>query len=1040
MNYKINWANIKNGYKGFETLAVKYVQIEYASNFSHTGDTRDGNKDAVLEKEVYTIILGYQPSLNGCEEWWMEAKYSESKNVLPRYRLDATLVSAILKGNVGRIIFVTNMNIQSQTINDIRQAIIGVTACKEVNFCTRNTLEYWLYQHLNILQDFFPDYRDEPVELDDLMLIENIKYYSAMDIKYTFQESLRILELEQIYRADFTIFSKTIQDVSLKPNCYLQGIRIVRPKKFVLEKGINNIQFYFMLKENYGYRRRKKKQEHNLLPEPAFLLGSLQVVSEGKVAVNKQTLANYEIASQKNMEQNICNFFRQSKGTNLYCLYGQSGVGKSYVLSNYISLQDHSDWYCLYCEMSGNYQRDLKNLVDCINYIYFPYLPSDGITVDYLKNVENNNFLPPFYLKIIAFQDDVEQLSKLFIKYITESITLFPQKLYINQRQIIVDNIHKASITVQNVLYKIAAEQSMLKTPFQFIFSGQWIQHTDVYTQLCTIMNVTEKELRITVDDCLSLLPSQIYDPKLKNFLESSPLFSNIIELLLFSVYLHDHNKTIQSFEDFQILYHLFFTDNIMDLYIKHLFDNAIKNDEKAARFCNQVYWNTLGMPRTDTAEEHKLLCCHVVKLDATAQRVIPYHDLYTKCYRKNYVYNQLSEIPLIQLLEYGKFQDIKFVADKLHEQYKQKNYLLVYYTLEPIFKDGSSIYRNQMDDTTYFTLFYDFAHACAFCSIDFSGYKLFEQIYLDTKKLYNPTPQIQLIHNAALWEMTNSTFESLNYEQALILCKELLEDTKRLVACGIMEGKTEKDSVRYHNANVIQSIIKSEMLEKDSRVFFQNSEQQMIDYKKEKRLWSFRVRYSLTIMQQNSQEALQLLQKCHNYYETLNNKSEKYYLWSTFYISYIKMITSKESSIRYQEESQALSTLEKVKDIFFNDYRKMLYGISMYLYYCNRKEEADLYLLRDCHVLRDKRPRLKGFEHLILALRHIMEKENLPALEELQKAYTIFKHIPSYGNLIKHNIELIESNLQKIYSQIEYYLGGTLERDTYYLDVRGCW
>lgn len=1040
MSYKIDWANIKNGYKGFESLAVKYVQTEYDSNFSHTKDTRDGNKDAVLEKEVYTIVLGYQSSSNANEEWWMEAKYSESKLIVPRYRLDATLVSAILKGNVGRIIFVSNMNIQSQTINDIRQAIVDVTLCKDVNFCTRNTLEYWLYQHQNILQHFFPDYHNEPIELDDLMIIENIKYYSAMDIHYTFQENLRVLDLERVYRADFTVFSKTVQNVNLKPNHYLKGIKFVGSKKIVLQQGINSIQFYFMLKANYGYNSNKKKQEHNLLPEPAFLLESLQIVSEGKVAVNEQSLANYKIASQQEMEQCIRDFFRQSNSTNLYYLYGQSGVGKSHVLSNYITSKDHSGCYCLYCEMSGDYQRDLHSLVDCINYIYFPYLPSDSISTEYLKNVDNNNYIPPYYLKIIAFRDDVEQMSKLFVKYITESITLFPQKLYVNQRLIIIDNIHKASGTVINVLYKIAAEQAMLKAPFQFIFSGQWIQHTDVYAKLCTIANVTEKELRITVNDCLKLLPDQAYSQELEDFLESSSLFSNIVELLLFSLYIRDHNKTIQSFEDLQILYHLFFTENMLDVYIKHLFDNAVKNDKKAAQFCNQVYWNISGMPRTDTEEEHKLLCCHVVKLDATAQRIIPYHDIYSKCYRKNYAYDQLSEIPFIQLLEYGKYTDIKSVADKLHEQFRQKKYITVYYTLEPIFKDGSSIYRNRMDDTTYFILFLDYSRACAFCSIDFSGYKIFEQIYNETKNLHRPTSQIQLIHNAALWELANSTFESLDYKRAVLLCNELVEDTKRLIKYGIMEGKSEKDSVRYHNANVIQSIIKSELFEIDNNSFFQNSEQQMIDHKMDNRLWSFRVRYSLTLMQQDVDKALCLLQECFNHYETLNDTDEKYYLWSSFYISYLKMITSRDAAIRYQEESKALSTLEQVKNNFFNDYRKMLYGLVLYLYYCNRKKEADSYLLEDCHVLRNKRPRLKGFENLIYALRHIMEKQNLLALEELQKAYAIFGKIPSYANLIKHNIDLIESDCQKTYSRIEYYLGGILEKNTYYLDIRGCW
>lgn len=1042
MKYKINWKNIKNSYKGFESLAVKYVQMEYDSNFIHTGDTRDGNKDAVSEKETYTVILGYQASPNSAEEWWMEAKYSESKDILPRYRLDATLVSAILKGNVGRIIFVTNMNIQSQTITDIRQAIIGSTICKEVNFCTRHILEYWLFQNPDILSEFFSDYKNENIDLDNLILIDNIKYYSAPEINYAYKENLRVLDLEQTYRADFTVFSKSIQTLNLHPDHSLRGIKILNPHEFVLQNGVNNLQFSFMLKANYGYKSTKKQKEHRLLPEPIFRLGTQQVISECSVVVNKPMFANFEISSQKNMEKKISDFFIKSEkheGPALFYLYGQSGVGKSRVLNNYISSKKHAPFPCFFCEMTGGYQQDLKSLIDCINYIYFPFLPSDGITAEYLNHIENNNYFPPFYKEIITFRDDEKQLSQIMVKYISENIVLFPKRLYVNQRQIIIDNIHKATNTLINVLYKIVIELSYIKAPFRLIFSGQWIQHTSIYTKLCATIKTEDGNLKITSEDCLDLLPNKITDVKLEDYLKSNQLFSNVIELLLFSVYLREHNESIQDFGTFQIMYHLFFRENIMDVYLKRLFDQAVSNDEDTFQLCNEVYWNIQGISRTDTAEERKLLCYHVVKLDSTAQRIIPYHDLYAKCYRKNYICQQLSNIPFIQLLESGNYPDMKSMADKLHAEYKRQNYILVYYTLEPLFKDESSFYRNLMDDTTYFTLFHDFAHSCAFCSIDYSGGKLFMQIYNETKLLYNPTPQIQLIHNAALWELTNSTFESLNYVQALNLCNELLEDTKRLVKYGIITG-TEEDSVRYHNANVIKSMIKSEMQEEDNEKFFKESEQKMINGNKEGRLWSFRVRYSLTLMQQDPQKALQLLEKCRKYYATLDNKSEKYYLWSCFYISYIKMIIDENSSIRHQEEKKALSTLEKMKDSFFNDYRKMLYGIVLYLYYCNRKDEADLYLLKDCYVLREKRPRLKGFEHLILALRHILEKENLAALDELKKAYIIFKHIPSYNKLIEHNINLIETNNQKVFTQIKYYLGGVMERNTYYLDIRGCW
>lgn len=1041
MKYKINWKNIKNGYKGFEALAVKYVQTEYDSRFSHTKDTRDGNKDAVLEDEIYTIILGYQSIDNSIEEWWMEAKYTESKSVLPRYRLDATLVSAILKGNVRRLFFVTNTNISSQVVNDIRQAIIGTTICKEVNFCMRNTLEYWLYQNTDILIDFFPEYNNTLIELENLILVDKVKYYTGTKINCVFKENLHVLDLGQVYRAEFTVFSSDSVIFNLQADQRLQGIKLITSRKLTLQKGINNIQFDFYLKENYGYKSKKKNHEHMLLPEPAFRLGTVQIISDDNVVVNKTPLTKYELSTQKNVKKEIVDFFSKSNktdGTSLFYLHGQSGTGKSYILNNYLDYKGNTTCPCFYCEMSGNYSHDLKNVIDFINYIYFPFIPSKSITADYLDQFTKDNYIPTVYKQIIRLRDSEEELSMLFSKYISQNISLFPQKLYINQRQMIVDNIHKTSSIIVNVFYKIVVEQSMINAPLQIIFSGQWIQYTEIYFKLSSTVRIKEKELCITVDDCLSILPCHTFEDKLKNYLNSNLLFSNIVEILMFSLYLHEHDKNIQDFETFQILYHLYFLENIMDLYIKRLFDNALSYDEDASALCNQIYWNSCGILRTDSKAERRLLCYHIVKLDVAAQRVVPYNDLYTKCYRKNYMCNQLLEIPFVQLLETGNYTNIKAVASKLHEAYQEKNYILVYYTLEPIYINASA-YNNLLDETTYYTLFQDFAHSCTFCSIDYSGGKLFERIYNETKLLYNPSQQIRLIHNAALWELTNSTFESLNYEQALVYCDELLNDTKYLVECGIIKSVAE-DGVRFHNANVIKSMIKSELQEADCDSFFELTEQKMLAYHNADRLWSFRVRYSLTIMQRDSHNALYLLQQCQQYYESHNKTNEKSYLWSCFYISYIKMITNPDPISRYQEETNALNVMEKMKDSFFNDYRKMLYGLVLYLYYCNRKEEAELFLLKDCYVLREKRPRLKGFEHLIFALRYIIDEKNHSALEELKEAFTIFKHIPSYSNLIKHNIALIETQHLLITDKIKYYLGGKMESDIYYLDIRGCW
>ena len=79
------------------------------------------------------------------------------------------------------------MNVSSQVANDIRQAIIGTTVCNQVNFCTRNTLEFWLYQNIDILADFFLDYNGDKVELESLMIVENIKYFTCQDICYSYK-------------------------------------------------------------------------------------------------------------------------------------------------------------------------------------------------------------------------------------------------------------------------------------------------------------------------------------------------------------------------------------------------------------------------------------------------------------------------------------------------------------------------------------------------------------------------------------------------------------------------------------------------------------------------------------------------------------------------------------------------------------------------------------------------------------------------------------------------------------------------------------
>ena len=131
----INWETIVDGFRGFEKLALEFVEENEPQNgcsWKPTKETRDGNHDAILAREVsdtpkpdFAVFVGYA---NNVDVWWMEAKYSaeatQENSIISRYRLDATIVSAILSRNISKIIFVTNLEIASKTIADIRKALI----------------------------------------------------------------------------------------------------------------------------------------------------------------------------------------------------------------------------------------------------------------------------------------------------------------------------------------------------------------------------------------------------------------------------------------------------------------------------------------------------------------------------------------------------------------------------------------------------------------------------------------------------------------------------------------------------------------------------------------------------------------------------------------------------------------------------------------------------------------------------------------------------------------------------------------------------
>ena len=346
MIISVQWEQIKKGYSGFENLARKYVELNYPNPaWKKTKETRDGNKDATA------IFYGYQKNGWSKEKWWMEAKYSTKTDIITRYRLDSTIVSAIIEKNVRRIIFVTNIAIRAKTINDIRTAIYNAIQCDDIIFVTKFTLEYWLSANPSLYRQYFvcPDCNEELlIAVPDNVVIQNIEFYSEISNKLTFKEPLKELETDRIYIGYFEVFSSKKTSFPLRIKEKRKGIRILSGNLASLEPGENSVEFKLKIEKDYDTVLNEGK------PIPVFMLGNMEIVSRQYITIVKNFRKCIKLPCQESVLNQLSKDYNMFTHSRSYCfsfVKGLSGVGKSYILERFMSehLTEKEDVFFLIC-------------------------------------------------------------------------------------------------------------------------------------------------------------------------------------------------------------------------------------------------------------------------------------------------------------------------------------------------------------------------------------------------------------------------------------------------------------------------------------------------------------------------------------------------------------------------------------------------------------------------------------------------------------------------------------------------------------------
>ncbi len=1038
MKNALDWRKIKGGFSGFEKLAFLYVKKNFKnSSWGETSKTRDGNKDAVA------VVVGYQSDAIKEQQWWMEAKYSNETINLTRYRLDATIVSAILEKNVTKIIFITNVIIKPKTIADLRMSLSLATGYDDIKFVCKYDLEYWLFQNQQYMPQFFEP-EDCIFDLPELFIINHAEYYySAMEV-LTFKESLQFLQKNTTYRMFFSLYSPTEIKSKIIPNPSLNGIKILSDKNVQINPSENRLMVDFKLTEKFPGKRKKIYNS-----EPLFYVEGQPINSEKLITVSDNPREYILLEYQEKILEKLKISLRAFKTKHSFTLQeitGTSGSGKSYIVSKFLQLKDCIKNGVYYFEFSNSSADNLIALLNLVLYIHFPYLDAEDIDINYLNDLNCTNYVSICLKKMVQYRTDFEKLNNILAN-MHNADEIFPVSLYINFRIIILDNVQKLKKVEKDFLFNIIQGLYDHNAPVFILIIEQNSLQGMLYNKLFETIPLTRLNCQLETYDILKYLREQpnfcIMNDNLMNY---QILFPNVIDLIMYLNYLKDIKEEVRCTDDFYLSYHTFINSDLADTYMLDMFNKLFSEYENARIYCDIIFWSEYGYSQNELSKDviiiiRKLLSQNLIKYNSNGD-IIPCHDIYRTFYQKHFKplspdfmksNHGLTEITAMISSNLFSNNQIYDYSKKIRELIKNQKFYTVNYILEGLFQsqDCATI-QNQIGIELYYELYILYAVSNTNISKSSSGKELFEKIFNQTQSSSNI--RIMRVHEEATWELINSYYDSLMFDEANKKIRELILTLKRLKKFGGLYGNFT-NNIRYYDVITIKSLIEVDTDFTNHYNFFIQRYELMIKNKFDYRAETYSVRYAQTIMRCMPSEALRLFKSAMLEIKRKRGNSDKYYLWSAF--GYYYML------ITFQNDFTVLSELtavhEQLKTNYYNDYRKKIFGLATLYFQIGDIAQGNQYILSDAYVKREMRPRQKAFYYETMALNEVLQKNYSNACDLLRKAEYIFAELPNYKNIIQHNINILEKGS---FSQnsIEYSFEKDLSESVYYLDPRCIW
>lgn len=1031
---KFDWSHIKEGFRGFEKLAYQYVKSEFPTSFQweKTKETRDGNKDACA------IIIGYQANGMSSEQWWMEAKYSTQTQILSRYRLDATIVSAILEENVTNIIFVTNVSLSTKTMIDIRTALFNATVCREVHFATKNTLEYWLDRNQKIFKKFFYKKDRDCLKLPSFFIIEEMEFFSAVSKRLSFYESLKELCTDIPYYAYCSVFSSEERTIELHAP---EGIIISSFTPLQITTGETQLVINFQFSKEY-------LNEFDKTGKLFFNINGFDILSKYNISLIERTDIHLNIRSQQvilnSLKDSMMKFKRNSQKQ--FCaLKGNSGIGKSFVLMQLIKPENIATENIFFGEFTDDNIYNLKLVINLMIYLLFPFMYPKDIDSNFIDGFSKNNYISDFMKDVIMYYDSPDQLVSM-IHTLGSGKCILPPHLSINRRLIILDNMQKAVAESITLLNQILLELYNQQAPVFAIMSGQpSFFESSSFQGLYSQCAISMFQYSITFADMLEIIQDKL-DFELhiaEGFYETN--FPSVIEILYFAKYLGELDHAVTNMKEFLVACKIFLSGDYKEEYILKLFHTAFEQHPLAQPLCNRIYWSMNGISANHLNEQEKecipvLRRNNLVKYNLDLQ-IVPYHDLYQDYYRKHYrrtgnvgtiinddYYGTLYDS---LLFSYDRNTIDKAVAE-IEDLSNAGKFYSVLYILEQIFEqENLDDFKSRLGAAAYYRLYLLYALGVTNESRKRSGREVFLVIVKETEGSSNP--DVIRTCTKALWEIINSNFEWMDYPTAVSNIKKLTVLLERLQMLGQIKDYSQDCLYIYSQSILLFMLSEQERLCAEAN--HKKLMKMMSDEQYQYAVQVFEIRYAQTLYMRDIETADELLKKAQEKIPALMNENDKFFLWSKFDYIYLQLARNHDTCT----VTSLLQTHEKLKKDCYNDYRKKCLALALYFYSKGNLHEGNTYLFNEAVKKRELRPRQKAIFYIALALYEILSDSQNEAVNLLMDAEELFSVLPGYAKIITHNISVLKKQKLQI-DHINFCFDKSLDPDTFYLDPRYIW